>query len=38
MNHHLHIVDVLNIVALDDAHPPVNNHVFGVKGAENRLI
>ena len=38
LSHHLQIVNVLDIIALHDGDPPVDNHVFGVKRAEYRRV
>lgn len=36
--HHLHIVDVLDVVALHDRNPSVYNHILGVERPKHGLV
>ncbi len=36
--HHLHVVNVLNVVALHNCNPPVDDHVLGMECPEDRLV
>jgi hypothetical protein len=38
LRHHLHVVDVLDVVALHDCDPSVDDHVLGMKRAEDWLV